>query len=83
MPLRIAEAQQLFDALSDPLVRPALIAFFHQEHTEQLRQLVQAIRLPERDTMKEAQLAGKVEVYETALSGLEHFAEEQLRVASQ
>jgi hypothetical protein len=83
MPLRIAEAQQLADALSDPLLRPGLIAFFHQEQAEGLRQLVQAIRLPERDTMKEAQLAGKVEVYETALSGLEHFAEDQLRQASQ
>lgn len=83
MALRLAEAQQLVDALSDPLVRPAITAFFREEHAEQMRQLVQAVRLPERDTMKEAQLAGKVEVYETALSGLERFAEEQLRLASQ
>ena len=83
MPLRLAEAQQLHDALGDPLLRPALTAFFHEEHTEQLRQLVQAIRLPERDTMKEAQLAGKVEAYETALSSMERFAEEQLRRATQ
>jgi hypothetical protein len=73
----------MVDVLNDPLFRPSLIAFCQQQQTEELRQLIQAIRQPERDTMREAQLAGKVEVYETIVSDLDRFAAEQLEKASQ
>lgn len=48
---------------------------------EALVDLVSAVRSPERDTMKEAALAGKVEAYETLLSQLDYFAEQQLEAA--
>lgn len=79
IPLRLAEAQQLYEALDDPLLRPALDAFFHDRRIETLDMLLQAVRHPVRDTMKEARLAGKVEAYESALTELKHFAAESLR----
>lgn len=41
--------------------------------------LVQLVRQDERETMKEARLAGCVEVYENLMNDLERFAEKQLR----
>jgi len=73
----------LFDALDDPLLRPALAAFFGHQREEHLDMLVQAVRQSVRDTMKEARLAGKIEAYEELMSGLQRFAEEQLRDATQ
>jgi hypothetical protein len=81
--LRLAEAQQLHDGLEDALLRPALDAFFRDQRLIHLDMLLQAVRSPGRDTMKEARLAGKVEAYETALSELTRFAKDQLRKASQ
>lgn len=83
MTLRLAQAQQLNDALHDPLLEPALQEFFRSEHAAAMTMLVRAVRASERNTMKEAELAGKVEVFETIFSSLERFAEEQMRLASQ
>ena len=82
MLLRLSEAQQLNEGLGDSLLRPALEAFALEFRLEFLNQLVQAVRQKERDTMKESYLAGKVEAYETLLSQLEHFAQEQLQKAT-
>ena len=83
MTLRLAEAEQLYEALQDPLLGPALEAFFRAEYAANMALLVQAVRSTERNTMKEAELAGKVEVFETIFSSLERFADEQMRAASQ
>jgi hypothetical protein len=81
--LRLAEAQQLSEGLVDDLLRPALVCFAYDMRQEMLRQLVSAIRQSERNTMKEAHLAGKVEVYETLIKDLEYFAAQELERASQ
>jgi hypothetical protein len=81
--LRLAEAQQLYDALNDPLIKAALELFFREQEKVYLALLVRAIREKQRDTMKEAQLAGKIEAYELTLSELRQFAERQLQAASQ
>jgi hypothetical protein len=83
MAVRLAEAQQLYDALQDPLIRPALQEFFQEQRTENIDALLHAVQQHLRDTMKEARLAGKVEAYETAMSELQRFAEKQLRESSQ
>ena len=81
--LRLAESQQLYDGLTDPLLKPALEQFFEEQRQETLEALVTAVRQSVRDTMKEARLAGKVEVYENAMGELRRFAEKQLREVSQ
>lgn len=43
--------------------------------------LLRAVRMPVRETMKEARLAGKIEAYEDSLMELERFAQEQIRSA--
>lgn len=83
LPLRLAEAQQLFDGLQDPLLSAGLIAFYEQQRAEHVEMLLSAVRQSVRDTMKEARLAGKVEVYENCLRELQRFAEDQMRGASQ
>jgi hypothetical protein len=83
MPLRLAEAQQLIDAVNDPLLRPALVEFFDSQRKEALDELVKAVRKRVRDTMHEADLAGKVDAYENAMAELQRFAEKQIREATQ
>ena len=83
MALRLAEGQQLYDALQDPLFRPALVQFFTEQKDLYLEALVHAVQQSVRDFYKESRLAGKVEAYENALSELQRFAERQLREASQ
>jgi len=43
--------------------------------------LLRQIRQKDRDTMKEAALAGKVDVYETLWAELQHFAARALKEA--
>ena len=81
--LRLNEAQVLYDAVNDPLLRPALEAFFKKQRDEHLESLVSAVRQHIRDTMKEARLAGKAESYEEAFGELQRFAQEQLKSSSQ
>jgi len=83
MPLRLAEAQQLYDGLNDPLLRAALQAFIEKQRQDLRDGLLHAVRQHVRDTMKEARLAGKEESYDEFLLELSRFAEEQLRNASQ
>ncbi len=83
MVMRLAEAQQLYDGLSDPLLRPALAEFFTEQRTTNVDALLHAVQQHQRDTMKEARLAGKVEAYETCLEDLQRFAERQVREAAQ
>jgi hypothetical protein len=80
--LRLNECQQLFDAVNDPLLRPALEAFFKKQRDEHVDRLIAAVRQNMRDTMKEARLAGKAESYEEAFSEMQRFAEEQLKSSS-
>jgi hypothetical protein len=81
--LRLAESQTLYDAINDPLFRPALEAFFVQRKEQSVELLLSAVRKSVRDTMWEARLAGKVEAYEDTLRELETFAREQIENASQ
>lgn len=83
MALRIAEAQQLYDAVTDPLCKPALVECFNVMRARSLDSLLDAVRRDERDTLKEARLAGMVEAYETAMDDIALFAEKQLREATQ
>jgi hypothetical protein len=69
--------------LSDPLLAPALKAFFDKLAAEYTHSLLNAVRQSIRDTMKEARLAGKAEAYEEAMKELQRFAEEQLQKAAQ
>ena len=80
--LRMAQAQQLYDALDDPLLNEALQDFFNVRRELHTEELLAAVRQHVRDTMKEARLAGKVEVYEEIVSELRRYAEEQLRSAN-
>jgi hypothetical protein len=81
--LRLSEAQTLFEAIREPMLRPALEAFFEEQKRETIEMLLSAVRQGARDTMKEARLAGKVEAYENTLREMELFAKEQLEQASQ
>lgn len=83
MALRISEAQQLFDGLNDPLLMPALTAFFEEQYKNTMEELLRAVCQHQRDTMKEARLAGKIAAYQDCESELRRFAEESLRSASQ
>lgn len=79
----LSEAQQLFDAVNDPLLNIALTKFFDEQKQQSTEMLLSAVRQSVRDTMKEARLAGKVEAYDNCLSEMRHFAQEQLRSAAQ
>jgi hypothetical protein len=68
----------LYEGLQDALLRPALATFFQDQRTGYLNMLVQAVRQSDRNTLYEAQLAGKVEAYETALEDLDRYAKEQM-----
>jgi hypothetical protein len=81
--VRLAEASQLTEGLSDPLLKPALEAFAREQRGSYMSDLLIQIRLPERDTMKEARLAGLIEAYETLMSDLTRFAERSLERATQ
>ena len=74
----MAEAQQLFDALCDPLFKPALQTFLNEQRQEHLEMLVRAVRMEDRATLKEAFLAGKIEAYESLFRELEQFAAMEL-----
>jgi hypothetical protein len=63
------------------LLRPALEAFIESERQQLLKDLVAAVCLTERSTLKESRLAGKIEAHEGLLSQLEKFAVEQLAQA--
>lgn len=82
MTLRLAEAQQLYDGLNDPLISAGLTEFFSEGERTLTGQLVRAVKQSVRDTMREARLAGKVEAYEEMLPELRKFAVEQLKGAA-
>lgn len=82
MVLRISEAQQLYEALRDPLLRPALQEFFHDQAKSYTGMLLNQIKVNPRDTMKEAELAGRVDAYDTAFLELEHYAARMLKEAT-
>jgi hypothetical protein len=65
------------------LVRPGLEAFFEEQCAAHVDLLLRALRQKDRDTMKEAAIAGKIDAYETALSELQHFATRQIKEASE
>lgn len=81
--LRLAESQTLFEALNDPLFRPALEAFFAEKKQDTIEMLLSAVRQSVRDNQKESRLAGQIEAYDNTLREMEHFAKEQLQKASQ
>ena len=83
MPLRLAEAQQLYDGLRDPLLRAALEAFFEQATGEAREDLLSAVLQPIRDTMKEARLAGRSKALEGCLREMEEFAKKALERAAE
>lgn len=82
MTLRLAEAQQLYDAINDPLLAPALKAFFEDHRQNTINQLLSSVRQSVRDTMKEAKLAGKEEAYANAMDDLKLFAQRQMKDAA-
>ena len=82
VPLRLAEAQILWDVLHDPSFRIALQTFLNQQQQDLTGDLVNAIRQNQRDTMKEAQLAGQLQAYESILIQLEKFAEQNVNEAA-
>jgi hypothetical protein len=73
----------LLDVLNDPLFTVAFREFLHAQHTAHISMLLTQIRQKDRDVMKEAALAGKVDVYETLLPELQYFAERMMKEASQ
>lgn len=81
--LRMAQAQQLYDGLDDPLLNEALQDFFKRQRETYTDELLSAVRQHIRDNQKESRLAGKVEVYEEILSDLRRYAEEQIKSATQ
>lgn len=83
MPLRLGEAQQLFDALNDPTLKASLEAFVHEEYKAAQLNVLRAIRKRPRDHDNESALTGRAETYEVILTELHRFAEEQLKKASQ
>lgn len=83
IPLRLAEAQQLYDGLNDPLLRPALEAFFSEQRELYLADLLASVLKPNRDFYRESYLAGKADAALTELLEMRHYAERQLREASQ
>lgn len=81
--LRISEAQVLYEVTKDPTFRIGFQTFVQQQHEDLVMQLLQNLKLKERDTMREAQIAGKIDVYEILLNELEHFATRSLKEAVQ
>lgn len=81
--LRLAEASQLYDAVSDPLLKPALLEFIEHQKIMHMAVLLRAVRQNDRDTMKEARCAGIVEAYENLMLDLEDFARKKLDEAKQ
>lgn len=81
--LRISEAQFIYEAVQEPVFRQCLRAFFNSQHEEHIGMLLRQIRQQNRDVMKEAALAGKIDAYETAFSELEFFAQRMLKEATE
>lgn len=79
--MRLSEAQQLSEGLSDVLLRPALGEFLRSQAQAHTDMLLNQIKLRDRDIMKEARLAGQIDVYETFLSEIEHFSRRMLKEA--
>lgn len=82
MPLRLTEAQQLYEAIRDPLLRPGLEAFFKDQQEQATDALLRAVRQSVRDTMREAAHAGRADAYEQAMNDLDRFAERQIKEAT-
>ena len=81
--MRLLEAQQLSDGLNDVLLRPALEEFLRSQVAAHTDMLLNQIKLRDRDTMKEARLAGQIDVYETFLSEIEHFSRRMMKEAAE
>ena len=81
--LRISEAQILYETVHNATFRMCAQEFFLSQYEEHIDMLLRQIRQPVRDTMKEAQLAGKIDAYETAFSELEYFAQRMLKEATE
>jgi hypothetical protein len=79
----MAEAQQLWDAVNDPLLRAALEKFFQYSERRAKDDLVQLVLQAHRDTMKEAKQAGAATVYHDFLRDLEIFAKKQIEEAAE
>ena len=75
--MRLAEAQALQNALSDPSVCSAIREFCSSRREYFIDLLLRKVRLSTRDTMQEARLAGQVEAYEDCFEELRKFAHEQ------
>lgn len=73
----------MVEALSDPLLRPALEEFVKEMRADMLNDLMRAVRAGERHTHRESFLAGKVEVYESLLTLLDHYAKVELERSKQ
>lgn len=82
MALRLSEAQVLNDAIHDPLCGLALREFVRSQYEAHVDLLLRALRQQERDTMKEAALAGKIDAYETMLEELKYFSQRMLKEAT-
>jgi hypothetical protein len=83
MPLLLSEAQILLEAVDNPGIARGFGAFLDDAREEHLRLLVDAVRKPVRDTMREAFYSGKVDAYETLYEDLRKFASEQMEMAKQ
>lgn len=72
--LGIGEAQTLYEAVNDPVIALGLKAFFREQKILLTNDLIDLVRQRERDTMKEAHYAGRIEQTETEFQELQHFA---------
>lgn len=68
-----SEAQVFLDALENPVVKKVLLEFFGIQKELYLTDLMQAVRRESRDYNREAQIAGRVDAYETAYAYLLSF----------
>lgn len=71
--------------MNDPLLRPALEAFFREGQQSFMDQLLTATkrRKTVSDTWRESFLCGSASAYESAMSDLEAFAKREMEQASQ
>lgn len=81
--MHLSEAQILHEIVNDPTARLCLQEFFRSQAREHTHMLVEQVRKSQRDTLKEAGLAGKVDAYETGFSELEYFSQRMLKEATQ
>ncbi len=71
--------------MNDPVLRPALEAFFREGQQTFMDQLLSATkkRKSVSDTWRESYLSGAASAYESAFAELEAFAKRELEQASQ